>query len=126
MPLTNFSGPLVVEESPGAKWVLVHPLEYRGKRQKFRIPAGFETDFASVPRVLWSVFPPYGKWLKAAVLHDMLYATPPRGVTRRDADGLFRRVLKEEGCSTWRACVMYWALRAFGWVAWRSARKAER
>lgn len=129
MPVTNFSGPLRVEESPGAKWVLIHALDYHGKRQRFHIPAGFLTDFASTPRLLWSIFPPYGRWVKAAVLHDYAYSHPfsvdGEPITRKDADGLFRRVLGEEGCPGWRANVMYWALRLFGWLAWNAARRED-
>jgi hypothetical protein len=39
------------------------------------VPAGFETDFASIPRVLWIIEPPLGDAGKAAVLHDYLYET---------------------------------------------------
>lgn len=38
-----------------------------------RVPAGFVTDFASIPRAFWVVLPPTGKYGKAAVVHDYLY-----------------------------------------------------
>lgn len=37
------------------------------------IPAGFETDGASVPRLLWFLMPPFGVLLKGAILHDFGY-----------------------------------------------------
>lgn len=41
-------------------------------RVRLKVNAGYVTDFASVPRIFWSIFPPFGKYTKAAVLHDML------------------------------------------------------
>lgn len=40
---------------------------------KVVIPVGFITDFASVPFIFWWIFPPWGRYGKAAVLHDWLY-----------------------------------------------------
>jgi len=37
------------------------------------VPAGFETDGASVPRLLWFLMPPFGVLLKVAILHDFGY-----------------------------------------------------
>lgn len=45
-----------------------------------RVPKGFITDFASVPRILHSVLPKTGKYGKAAVLHDYLYRTALQNV----------------------------------------------
>jgi len=42
------------------------------------IPAGFVTDFASVPRFLWSFVPPIGKFNLAALVHDYCYVTQYR------------------------------------------------
>ena len=36
------------------------------------IPVGYRTDFASIPRVFWSILPPVGRYSKAAVVHDYL------------------------------------------------------
>lgn len=46
---------------------LKHPLA------AIEVPAGYETDFASVPRYLWWLFHPTGLWAKASALHDYLY-----------------------------------------------------
>lgn len=47
---------------------LLEPLELCG----FKVPEGFVSDGASVPRVFWSLFPPVGRYFLAAVLHDYL------------------------------------------------------
>jgi len=37
------------------------------------IPKGFTWDLSSVPRFLWSVLPPDGNFIIAALIHDYLY-----------------------------------------------------
>ena len=50
MPFTD--GKVVVEEISDERWALVEPVTYEGNTETFVVPAGFETDFASVPRVV--------------------------------------------------------------------------
>lgn len=77
------------------------------------VPRGFVTDFASVPRPLWPIFPPAGQWCEAAVIHDYLYST--RTCSRFLADALFRECMALLGVPLWRRVAMYYAVRAFGW-----------
>jgi len=39
------------------------------------VPVGFASDGASVPRILWSIYPPFGKYLEAAIVHDWFCVT---------------------------------------------------
>lgn len=39
------------------------------------IPAGMLTDLASIPRIVWNVLPPSGKYGAAAIVHDRLCNT---------------------------------------------------
>ena len=103
------------------KWKLTEELVYHGKIDKFVVPVDFVTDFASVPRPLWGIFPPYGKHTKAAVVHDYLYVTG--NVSRKDADGIFSRMMRENGVK-WRRPFMWTAVRLFGWIGWRRYRSA--
>ena len=61
----------------GRKWRLIRTFRYHvgslGSGVVITIPAGFVTDFASSPRIFWPVLSPWGKWGKAAVVHDLLY-----------------------------------------------------
>ncbi len=90
--------------------------------QKIEVPMGFETDFASVPRALWAVFPPDdGDTRRAAVLHDYLYVAPNHlGFTRSQADALFRVALKEDGAGFLKRWAMWSGVRAGGWLYWNS------
>lgn len=39
------------------------------------VPAGMLTDLASIPRIVWGILPPMGKYGAAAIVHDRLCNT---------------------------------------------------
>jgi hypothetical protein len=87
------------------------------------IPSGFVTDFASVPRIFWRVFPPLGPWAPAAVAHDLLYA---RGeVARKEADRRFYGAMRLTGVPWLSATILYLGVRVGGWYAWRQHRRND-
>lgn len=87
----------------------------------FAVPAGFVTDFASIPRGLWSLFPPTGEYAAAAVAHDYLYQ---HGIgLRLWADKLFLDRMEALGVKRWKRELMYRAVRLFGGVVWKRYRK---
>lgn len=113
MPFTE--GELAVKQIDAKTWELLEPLEYRGRKDPFAVPAGFRTDFASVPDVFVWLIPRYGAYTKAAILHDHLCRTAL--VNRSDADGLFRRALRELGVSVLRRWIMWAGVRAASHVS---------
>lgn len=113
-----FTTPLQVEHVEAGLWRLTAPLCYRGRRDFFTVPVGFVTDFASTPRILWTLFPPSGgKYTKGSVLHDWLYFV--KIIPRSDSDGVYRRVLREEKEPWWRRWLFWLGVRLGGWWAWR-------
>ncbi|MBX9706865.1 MAG: DUF1353 domain-containing protein [Caulobacteraceae bacterium] len=64
---------------------LLEPLEYRvggeDSGQIIVVPAGFVTDFASVPFGVRNLFPALGPWGRPAIIHDFLYRV--KGETER-------------------------------------------
>jgi hypothetical protein len=84
---------------------------------EFTVPAGFVTDFASVPWFIWWLIPMQGDYNRAAVLHDFLYTK--KTCSRFLADALFRDVMREIGVPLWKRVVMYYGVRMFGWINWR-------
>lgn len=84
------------------------------------IPRGFACDGASVPpSVRWLCGDPIeGPNRRAGLLHDYLYATGL--VPRSKADDLFYRELISGGAPTWKALLMYRAVRLFGGSHWRA------
>ena len=102
-----------VKELEGSDWELLRILEYKGNRDHYEVPEGLETDFASVPRVFVWFLPRYGRYTKAAILHDYLWreAVPTGELTLAEADGIFRRAMWELGVPFLRRWMMWGAVR---------------
>jgi hypothetical protein len=66
------SSAVVVRRLDDQFWAVEQPLVYRGRRDRFTVPVGFRTDFASVPRVAVWLIPRFGRYTPAAILHDWL------------------------------------------------------
>ncbi len=119
--MSSFTTPLVVSPMPdGRSWQLQKSFTYhigtKFSRDYTRVPKGFKTDFASVPWVLWSWLPSWGKYGKGAVIHDYIYQTHCR--TRKEADAIFYEAMLVGGTKVWKAKLMFWGVRIFGFLAW--------
>ena len=103
----------MVKELEHSDWELLRDLEYIGNRDRFDVPAGIRTDFASVPRVFVWFLPKYGRYTKAAILHDYLWRTAVKEGKLRlaEADGIFRRAMWELGVPFLRRWLMWGAVR---------------
>lgn len=77
------------------------------------VPEGFETDFATVPRIFWSIFPPVGEYATAAVLHDYMYRQKCK-FDRAVADAIFYQAMKDFGVPKWKAYLMFKIASTFG------------
>lgn len=124
--MSSFTSPLVVSPLPdGRNWRLVKLFTYhlgsKYSKKYIRVPASFITDFASSPFFLWSWLPPFGKYTKATVLHDYLYRVKSR--TRKQADLIFYEAMLVAGTPTWKARLMYYGVRFFGFPAWHGRSK---
>jgi hypothetical protein len=115
-----FTGDVVVRElsdDEGSTWRLVEPLGYAGRDETFTVPAGFTTDFASVPQALTWLVPRYGRYTKAAILHDYLWGECRAGrFGWADADGILRRTMRELDVPFLRRWLMWGAVRLAGIV----------
>lgn len=71
------------------------------------IPKGYVTDMASVPRFLWPILGPHEIGITAPVVHDYLRDKGELlGVSRRQADSVFKDILRRQMVdrgSAWRA-----------------------
>lgn len=88
------------------------------------VPVGFVTDFASVPRIAWSILPPDGNYTYPAVVHDYLYWS--QRTTRAEADEVFRLMMKEFGVADTIIAAIHTAVRAGGESAWSENAKLKR
>ena len=86
------------------------------------VPAGFVTDFASINRPLWGLLPRDGTYGPAAVLHDWLYSSGV--VTRAQADAIFLEAMEYCGTLAPVRRVMWFSVRAFGWLFYEKKRKS--
>jgi hypothetical protein len=82
------------------------------------VPAGFVTDFASVPRVPLAFLLCGDTAHKAAVLHDYLYSQG--GTDRSYADAVLRAGMAADGEPAWRRWAMWAAVRVFGGRFWQT------
>lgn len=77
------------------------------------VPAGFKTDYASVPRIVGAYLLFGGKGKRAAVVHDWLYSGALE-VTRELADAVFKEALQATGYSAFTVAAMYAGVRVGG------------
>lgn len=109
---------------------LLQPLTWVSEDGTAKVPAGFVTDFASVPRFLWGLIASYGKQTLPAILHDYASWKAKTLAERRAADDLFRVALEDQGVANLRATAMWAAVglatqrddTLSDWVPWRGAR----
>jgi hypothetical protein len=113
----------LIKESPPT-WRLNEPVVYQSDAagQTFTVPAGFVTDLASVPRWPLVYLLAGGTANQASVVHDFLYST--HLVTRDVADAVLREASLLTGVAAWRAALMFYGVRAFGWSHWGSGAAA--
>jgi hypothetical protein len=98
--------------------ILMADLRYQVGTTNFVVvvPAGFVTDFASTPKAIWAVLPPFGQYQLAAVVHDFLYWD--QGCTREQADALLRVAMAESKVDPIKRDIVWQAVRRFGNSAW--------
>lgn len=107
----QFLSSLDVRDIDDGRWELIAPFLVFANDKIYRVPSGFITDFASVPRI------PLAFWLfgnlghRAAVVHDWLYSS--KEVPRDEADSVLCELLKITVSSA-RANAMWAAVRLFG------------
>ncbi len=88
------------------------------------VKKGFQTNYASLDALrnlflfpLYALLADYGD--KAATIHDWLYSGHPvtladgslKYLTRKEADEVFYRALRDEGIARWRAGIFYIGVR---------------
>lgn len=109
----KFLDPLVVQWTGAEQWIVHNELRAVTKAgESITVPAGMTTDLASIPRAMWPVLSPAGKWALASVLHDFLYQE--RIYPQEKCDEIFLEAMLDDGVDSTTAWMMYAAIRAFG------------
>lgn len=116
-PAARFVTPLItrqVDERANLHELLA-PLVYDSVvlKTRIRVPKGFRTDFASVPRLPLAYMLTGGKGSRAAVVHDYLYSGGIK-VSRAQADKVLREALQASGYGWFTVALMYAGVRLGG------------
>ena len=100
-------------------WVLDAPLVYESDllKCKVTVPIGFQTDFASVPKVPIAYMLFGDRAHREAVIHDYLYRSDSVPVVaRKQADDVFYEAMKLRGKSFFVRWCMWGGVRLGGWT----------
>lgn len=112
----GFTGELVLryrDKPVDGKWfTTMEAISYKSLNGKiYNIPAGTNTDFASIPRIMRWLIPRVGKYGKASVAHD--YLCESAIVPRKEADRVFLEGMKRLGVRKIRRLLMYFGVAAY-------------
>jgi hypothetical protein len=106
----------------GLNVCLAEPFTYTtAAGEKILVPAGSESDGASVPRVFWRIFPPFGRYWRAALLHDFLYRSTE--MPKAKCDAIFHEAMLACGVGRAKAWTIYQGVNWFGVFAFKNCRK---
>lgn len=121
--MSAFLDKLIVEEIDDSTWKVHEPFRYQSDLAGLiSVPAGFKTDFASVPRIglIYSLLGDTAH--EPAVIHDWGYYC---GVLpRKVCDKVILEAMGVIGMPWYRRWPIYAGVRAGGWMAWNAHRKA--
>ena len=114
--MSSFTTPADLRMLDDYRWQVLAPFEYHvgsyPSNTVISVPVGTVTDLATVPRLLLALFPPHGRYAKAAIVHDFLYAQAIG--SKAYADRTFLEAMEVLGVSRFTRMVMYWTVRLFG------------
>lgn len=111
---------LILDPISNGKAILLEEYVYDINGYLIRVPKSFITDGASVPKSLQWLYNPFGKYIKAAVIHDYLYSVYNNtGINRTLADKIFYFIMQETGVDKRTCRRFYAAVRCFGETSWK-------
>ena len=109
------------------KYILEEELEFELSNGDYlKIEKGFLWDKSSVPRLLWALLPPNGKFEIGALIHDKIYKDLKHKYTRKFAD---KEMLKwsmalqgtlKPSLRNLDNYLRYYGVRLGGWVTWNN------
>ena len=113
----RISGPMQTERLSNGERRLLRDLTISTDRGQFTVPAGFESNFSSIPQIFAFIV----RWSRvdyAGVFHDFGYIA--QEMDRETADWLWYEVATagDHRANTFQALVCYTALRIFSQTFW--------
>lgn len=113
--------PLRGEWDSHKHFVLSEDFTYRATFGDITAPAGFVTDFDSVPRLPLAYWLTKGRTRRAPVVHDYLYDVQEIAgvqISRRLADAIFLEAMVDEGVRPAARYAIWLGVRVGGWLPW--------
>ena len=117
------------------KWILLEDFYVPYKDKIIKIPKGYITDFASIPRIAYPLLSPIGVMLIPSLPHDFFYQnryllnTDNKKIfinkSRKFGDKMFRDIGKEVNGMITPNAISYVVLDWFGWITWNKYRKGK-
>jgi len=115
---------LQVIQGESDSWIVCQDFSYIcNDGEEVIVTKGLRTDLASTPRIVWNIFPPFGLYIGAAIVHDALYTR--QTFDRAKSDGIFLEAMKTEDVSWLTRQIIYRAVRIFGGFAWHQHAKEK-
>lgn len=107
------TGNAKTEWLPDTKAILLEKVVYQDGDKVYTIPAGYITDGASVPRALSWLYPKYGPYLKAAIVHDYLLTDvlPTGQIESNRVDEIFKEAMEDLDIPKFRQWAMWCGVR---------------
>lgn len=92
---------------------------------KIKISPGFVTDGVSSPKFLWPFIDPWsGRYLIAAIFHDLLYST--KIMTKEHSDLIFLDIMNCCDVNKKISKLMFYAVKYFGQSYWEKVTDDDR
>lgn len=123
-PATSRFSPLVARYDGRGRATLEKPFEYRHPLVTIQVPAGFTTDFDSVPRLPLIYMLLKGRARRAAVPHDWGYH---QQLGRVVIDAIMFDAMRDDGVPWYYRLPIFVGVRCFGWWAyWKHSRRCKK
>lgn len=99
---------------------LVTPIKFEYKGVKYEIPAGYDSDGMSVPRMFWRVLSPKinAKTLISSIVHDWMYSE--KICSRKETDEFYYENLVKNGFGKVKSYLVYIGVRIGGGSHWKN------
>jgi hypothetical protein len=116
------------------RFELVEDWYFSFNGQDFKIPKGFISDGASVPRTYWWIFSPVGVLFLPGIIHDYLYTTTRflqadgtygEELSRKQVDKIFKDLSNDINGLEVINFGLYLIIRVVGWIPWMLDRRRK-
>lgn len=113
-PDINLITPVCIKPYSGYRYKTCEEIIFTINQTYYYIPKNFETDLATIPRLMWPfVSPAYSGLLAPAVVHDWFYRMSC-DFNRLEADIIFYQMLLDNKINKINASMLYYSVRSFG------------